>query len=135
MLIKSLADTERIAKTVFKSALEQPKPFICYLEGDLGVGKTEFVRLGLKSLGYTGSVLSPTYTLFNEYTVGEVSIVHADFYRVKDPEELDYIGWDIALSKASLVFIEWPEHATLKPSKVICLELKKDGTRRLKEID
>jgi tRNA threonylcarbamoyladenosine biosynthesis protein TsaE len=80
------------------------------LKGDLGAGKTTFVRAMLEALGYSGRVPSPTYTLLEQYALGELCFVHLDLYRLKDPRELEYLGlrdW-LALPRV-WVLAEWPE--------------------------
>lgn len=113
LTLHSEEDTQRLAKQL--AAL--PLSGSVWLAGDLGAGKTTLTRYWLQALGHTGAVKSPTYTLVEPYSIeqGDGSIkpvYHADLYRLQDPEELSFIGFDEYLDEPNaLVIIEWPSRA------------------------
>jgi tRNA threonylcarbamoyladenosine biosynthesis protein TsaE len=82
---------------------------VVYLHGDLGAGKTTLVRGMLRSLNHTGAVKSPTYTLLEPYDTPDTPVFHFDLYRLKSPEELEYLGFDEIFTGPGLKCIEWPE--------------------------
>ena len=103
---------------------------VVFLYGDLGAGKTTMVRGLLRSLGFTGTVKSPTYTLVEPYRINNRDIYHFDLYRLGDPEELEYLGIRDYLRKDALCLIEWPEKAgdfIAKADLIITLEYKKQA--------
>ena len=82
------------------------------LNGELGSGKTQFVKLVAKHLGYKGEVSSPTFCFMNEYEIeDEFSLYHFDLYRLDDSTELSEIGFDeYGYSPHSgISFIEWSD--------------------------
>ena len=86
-------------------------PLTIFLSGDLGAGKTTFVRGVLRALGYEGRVKSPTYALVEVYAVSSLNLYHFDFYRLKDPDEWHEAGFRDSLAAQAVSLIEWPEKA------------------------
>ena len=83
------------------------------IQGELGAGKTFFVRSILKNLGLTVPIPSPTYTLINEYEVlirnQNVLVRHLDLYRLRKEREVWELGIDEILQDPSIVFVEWAD--------------------------
>jgi tRNA threonylcarbamoyladenosine biosynthesis protein TsaE len=96
---------------------------VLVLAGELGSGKTEFVKGLARAYGVDEDyVNSPSYTFVNEYP-GERPIYHFDLYRMSDPSELYEIGWDEYLGRNGLVVVEWGDKAEgLLPRRYYRLE-------------
>lgn len=107
----SLPDLEATDALARKVAMSLTKGLIIYLNGELGSGKTTFVRSLLKSLGYTGSTKSPTYSLVETYNLQGFTIHHFDLYRLSDPEELEFVGIRDYVNGQAICIFEWPERA------------------------
>jgi tRNA threonylcarbamoyladenosine biosynthesis protein TsaE len=89
-----------------------PLPLVLGLNGDLGSGKTTWVRAMLRGLGHGGRVPSPTYTLLEQYSVEGLTLVHLDLYRLRGGDELEHLGLRDWLAEANCwIAVEWPERA------------------------
>lgn len=87
-------------------------PLIVGLRGELGAGKTTWVRALLRGLGYAARVPSPTYTLLEHYALGDLTVVHLDLYRLASEGELENLGLrDWLAAGATWVLVEWPDRA------------------------
>lgn len=121
---------EKLAKTVQRSV-------VFTLKGDLGAGKTHFVKGFVKGLGCSALVTSPTFTLLNVYEGGEFTVYHFDMYRLTSLEEAQELGFDEYFDLNSLdgvVFVEWPENVEgLIKCPHIEIEIKKidDNKRKI----
>ena len=104
---------------------------LVWLRGELGAGKTTLVRGFLRALGHQGTVKSPTYTLLEPYAAGNTRVLHFDFYRIADAQELAYIGIDELMAEAAVKLVEWPERAAEKlPPPDIDVRLSTSGGGR-----
>ena len=99
-------ETEQLGKNMAAGLL--PGTVLC-LYGDLGSGKTAFVRGLAEGMGLTCTVTSPTFTIVNEY-LGERSLIHFDMYRLSSAEELFEIGWEDYLRRDAVLAVEWSEN-------------------------
>lgn len=77
--------------------------------GDLGAGKTHFVKGVVEGLGSDDAVSSPTFSLVQEYTRGRIGVSHFDFYRIEDAGELLDLGWDDYIDDGGVVVVEWAD--------------------------
>ncbi len=107
------------------------------LSGDLGAGKTQFVKGLATGLGCApDGVTSPTFTLVHEYVAGRLPLFHFDFYRLESEDEALGIGLDDYLSGDGILAIEWAEkYARLLPKETRWLVFRAlpDGTRSIEE--
>ena len=86
---------------------DTPTATVLSLIGDLGSGKTEFVKGLALGLGIHAEVRSPTFTIIHEYRGGRCPLFHMDFYRLLEERELEEIGFDGYLRAGGICAIEW----------------------------
>lgn len=97
------------------------------LTGDLGAGKTAFVKGLAEGLGLDpDDVTSPTFTLVHEYRGGRLPLIHVDLYRL-DRADLDEIGLDADLALEGVTAVEWPERMTMVPPASIPIRIHDEG--------
>ena len=107
------------------------------LNGELGAGKTQFVRGLVRGLGGNPrSVSSPTFVLLNIYDTGRLRVFHLDAYRVNGADDFESIGFSELLEQRGVVVVEWAQRvASLLPSGVINVTITTtDETHRKIEI-
>ena len=95
-------------KEIKKSTIE------IHLEGDLGAGKTFLTRSIISNSGWSGLVKSPTYTLCEEYDLGDVIFLHIDLYRTDEPEDIHIFDLDRKTHLKKIIIIEWPQKLAVK---------------------
>lgn len=94
------------------------------LSGELGAGKTYFVKGLAQGLGYENEVTSPTFTLLHEYRGGRLPLWHADWYRIKSVEEAFQIGLE-EIWHEGITVMEWPEKVKpLLPPETLWIQIK-----------
>ena len=86
-----------------------PGGSVVAMYGDLGAGKTAFVRGLARGMGLSCRVSSPTFTIVNEY-LGERELIHFDMYRIGGADELFDIGWEDYLGRGAVCAVEWSEN-------------------------
>ena len=126
--ISSEEKTEELAKKI-QEKLKLGD--VVFLFGDIGVGKTTFVKYLIncfqkKNKVKLSEVTSPTYNLLNEYSINKIQINHYDLYRVKHSNELDELNLFGDKSKI-ISLIEWPQIVKKKPKNLIELTFEYDG--------
>ncbi len=114
-------------------ARELPGGTVVAFYGDLGAGKTAFVRGMARGMGISARVSSPTFTIVNEY-IGERELYHFDMYRLGSADELFDIGWEDYLSRGGVCAVEWSENveeAFEGDQTVVRIEKLSDTARKI----
>ena len=120
-----------ISKEIFEKF--KSKVFLFY--GEMGVGKTAFIKSICKHLNVVDVVSSPTFSIVNQYVNDQDEFMyHFDFYRTNNKNEIFDIGYEEYLFSDSFCFIEWPERLdNLLPNKYLEIKMKlRDGNRAIK---
>ncbi|MBO5964383.1 MAG: tRNA (adenosine(37)-N6)-threonylcarbamoyltransferase complex ATPase subunit type 1 TsaE [Bacteroidaceae bacterium] len=106
IIIHSLEDIKRAASE-FVALIGNRRIFAFY--GNMGAGKTTFIKAICEELGVTDAVSSPTFAIVNEYASNMGSIYHFDFYRIKRSSEVLDLGFEDYAYSGNLCLMEWPE--------------------------
>ena len=106
----AVADEAALAPLARRLVSVLPRPAFVALHGDLGAGKTTFVKALAAASGIDPTeVISPTFGLVHEHAGPAGGLLHADMYRLTGPDALPETGWDDAVARATWVLVEWPE--------------------------
>ena len=127
---KSEHDTEELGRR-FASGL--PGGTVVAMYGDLGAGKTAFVRGMARGMGLDCRVSSPTFTIVNEY-LGKRELIHFDMYRLSSADELFDIGWEDYLARGAVCVVEWSEKvqdAFFGDEIIVRIDKLSDSERRI----
>jgi len=129
----SVEETESIARDLAASLTGGE---VIALTGELGAGKTQFVRGLVKGLGGSGrSVSSPTFVLLNVYDAGRLTVYHLDAYRTAGPDDFEAIGFPELLDQGGVVVVEWPARVAplLPPHRIeVAIEPVDETIRRIR---
>ncbi len=104
----SQADLEAEGETLGRSL---PPGALLTFEGELGAGKTTFIKAIVRGLGVSGGASSPTYALVHRYHGRRGPVFHLDCFRLRTPDEAADLDWEGLLAEGDAILIEWPERA------------------------
>ena len=137
MQLKSLEDTQNFSKNISRIINSGD---IIFLYGEIGVGKTTFVRFFINYLEYkkgikNSDILSPTFNIVYDYDLKDIKITHYDLYRLKSNRDISQLGI-FETSKDHIKIVEWPELIESKPNNriEILFEYSKSMNSRKVEI-
>ena len=125
MQLKSLEDTQNFSKNISQIIRASD---IIFLYGEIGVGKTTFVRFFIHHLENknrikNSEVLSPTFNIVYDYNIRKTKILHYDLYRLKSYKDISQLGM-FETSNDSIKFVEWPELIELKPKDRVDIQFQ-----------
>lgn len=109
-MIRPLTEPELIAEGEALGRALPPRSLLA-LEGELGAGKTTFVKAVARGLGVSEAATSPTYALVHQYHGRRGPVFHLDCYRLRRPEEAEDLDWETLLAEGDALLVEWPEKA------------------------
>lgn len=117
-------ETMQIGKSMGETA---EKGMVISLDGDLGVGKTVFTKGVALGLGISESVVSPTFTIVQEYEGGRLPMYHFDVYRIDDPDEMYEIGYEEYFYGEGVTLVEWATLIQeLMPEDTVTVKIEKN---------
>ena len=122
-------ETEALGAKLAKEILQgEDLPRFVALYGDLGVGKTAFVRGFTSVIAPRAGVRSPTFALVNEYRGEPLSVFHFDMYRITDEDDLVSIGFYDYLDRSGICLVEWSEHIEeFLPESYVRVTIRKES--------
>src|SRR5471030_587965 len=129
----SPAETEALGEKFGRMA---ERGLVIALSGDLGAGKTQFVKGLARGLGISCRVHSPTFTLVNEYDGGRLKLFHLDLYRLETAEQILSVGIEEFLSPDGVSVVEWAERIydlrfTIYDLKKVQIEIVSESERKI----
>lgn len=133
IIVNCISELKSVALQLIQ--YKKNKNIICFY-GEMGVGKTTFIKEICKNLLVEDNVSSPTFSIVNQYKTKENKIIyHFDFYRLETEEEAYDMGYEEYFFQNDLCLIEWPEKIEgLIPEDIIKVILTKKGEQRIIEI-
>lgn len=141
IILRSEKELKPLAEKVFKVLKNKKSLSVLALSGDLGSGKTTFAKYFAKVLGIKNRILSPTFMIFRVYDLdfkktGFKKFYHADFYRMKNIDELKSVGfYEIIKNPENLVLIEWADKfKEIIPENCIKLDFKHGQDEAQREV-
>lgn len=132
VICHSVKETEALAGEL---ALALPECAVIALRGDLGTGKTSFVRGLAQVWGIAGPITSPSFNLLNLYTDGQRTLIHIDAYRLQSTEQAEGLLLDDFLEPPYCLAIEWPDQFPayrLRDAIILELEIIAPGQHRIR---
>jgi tRNA threonylcarbamoyladenosine biosynthesis protein TsaE len=109
-MTRALSQTELEAEGEALGRRLAPGELITF-EGDLGAGKTTFIKAVSRGLGVSRPATSPTYALVHRYQGARGPVFHLDCFRLRSPDEAADLDWEGIVSEGDAILIEWPERA------------------------
>tara|TARA_B110000879_G_C11176307_1_gene516133 strand:+ start:2542 stop:2952 length:411 start_codon:yes stop_codon:yes gene_type:complete len=133
IIVNCISELKSVALQLIQ--YKKQKNIICFY-GEMGVGKTTFIKEICKNLLVNDNVSSPTFSIVNQYKTKQNKIIyHFDFYRLETEEEAYDMGYEEYFFQNDLCLIEWPEKIErLIPEDIIKVILTKKGEQRIIEI-
>lgn len=132
-ITKSDKETEKIASKIIEKYLNRKdKTVVIFLLGELGAGKTVFVKGIAKRLGIKEEIESPTFIFVREYP-SEIPLYHFDLYRINEANELDELGFFDYIERNGIIAIEWAEKVKdlIKPNITVRMDKISENERQI----
>jgi tRNA threonylcarbamoyladenosine biosynthesis protein TsaE len=107
---RSLTQAELEAEGEALGRRLQPGELVTF-EGDLGAGKTTFIKAITRGLGVTRAATSPSYALVHRYQGARGPVFHLDCFRLRSPDEAGDLDWEGLIAEGDAILVEWPERA------------------------